>query len=288
MSLASLFKERLPINRKEVYYTATVLPCIVCTDSFAHIGRFWQLLNVEVPPINVGSESANIQFLTEYNAKQSIYINPDKKRFPLEVKSGETPDVLILIDGPSPLVVSIEAKMYDTVNAGELRNQLRLQYENALKPLASGIPNARLVQVALLPGKMQITAEEIDPVRLLRWEDILEKFADVASASYFCDMLGLALKHYDVLRNEKVVFHANMEAMMTGEEILKGYEDGTSAFRTMGCSGGIQGKRLKWDIASGEWRHRCYELSSREMPANCNWFAIEEFFARIRQINLPD
>ena len=29
MSLASLFKERLPINRKEVYDTATVLPCIV-------------------------------------------------------------------------------------------------------------------------------------------------------------------------------------------------------------------------------------------------------------------
>jgi hypothetical protein len=39
MSLASLFEECLPINRKEVYYTATVLPRIVCADGFAHINR---------------------------------------------------------------------------------------------------------------------------------------------------------------------------------------------------------------------------------------------------------
>jgi hypothetical protein len=49
MSLYSLFKDRLPINRKEVYYTATVLPCIVCADGFAHIHRLWQLLGIEAP-----------------------------------------------------------------------------------------------------------------------------------------------------------------------------------------------------------------------------------------------
>jgi hypothetical protein len=38
----------------------------------------------------------------------------------------------------------------------------------------------------------------------------------VANASYCCEVFGLALKHYEALRNEKLVFHANMEAQMTG------------------------------------------------------------------------
>ena len=287
MSLSSLFKECLPINRKEVYYTATVLPCIVCADGFAHIHRFWQLLGIEVPQVNAVSESANIQFLTEYNAKQSIYIDLDRARFPAEVISGETPDVLILINGPSPLMVSIEAKMYDTVNTGELLDQLRLQREKVLEPLASGIPKARLVQVALLPAGMRIKAEAIQPVRLLHWEQILKEFADVTSASYFCGVLCLALKHYEVLRNEKSIFHANMEAMMTGEDILKAYDDGTLPFWTMGRSGGDSGAGLEQDIASGGWRQRRYELS-REAPPNRNWFAIKDFVARVRQSKRPD
>jgi hypothetical protein len=289
MTLSSLFKERLPINRKEVYYTATVLPCIVCADGFAHIHRLWQLLGIEAPQVNATLESANIQFLTEYNAKQSIYIDLDRVRFPAEVVSGETPDVLILVNGPSPLMVSIEAKMYDTVTTGDLLDQLRLQREKVLTPLASGIPEARLVQVALLPAGMRITAEAIQPARLLHWEQIVKEFAVVASASYFCGVLDLALKHYEVLRNEKLVFHANMEAKMTGEEILKGYDDGTLEFRTMGRAGGSTGAGLAQDLASGRWRKRHYELRSQETPlANRNWFAIKDFVARVRQLDRPD
>lgn len=288
MSLSSLFKERLPINRKEVYYTATVLPCIVCADGFAHIHRLWQLLGIEAPHVNTTTESANIQFLTEYNAKQSIYIDLDRERYPVEVVSGETPDVLILINGPTPLIVSIEAKMYDTVSTGDLLDQLRLQREKVLEPLASGIPEVRLVQVALLPAEMRITAEAIQPARLLHWEQIVKEFVDVTSASYFCGVLDLALKHYEDLRNVKLVFHANMEAMMTGEDILKGHDDGTLVFRTMGRKGGSTGSGLVQDLVSGGWRQRRYELSSRESPlANGNWFAIRDFVDRVRQINRP-
>jgi hypothetical protein len=50
MSLACLFKKKLlPINRKEVYYTATVFPAIVCADGFKYIHRLWRLLGIDAP-----------------------------------------------------------------------------------------------------------------------------------------------------------------------------------------------------------------------------------------------
>ncbi len=194
MSLQKLFKERLPINRKEVYYTSTVLPCIVCADGFAHIERLWELFGINVAQkVDATPGNANIQFLTEYNAKQSIYIDLDKARFPVTVETGETPDLLILINGPSPVIVGIEAKMYDAVSTGDLLDQLRAQRKNVLDLLAKGIPGARVVQVALLPKEMAISAEAIQSeAKLVYWEQIVEQFADVASASYFRGVLSLA------------------------------------------------------------------------------------------------
>jgi hypothetical protein len=47
MSLNKLFGERLPVNRKERYYTGTVLPGIVCQDGFKYFDRlFCQKLHI--------------------------------------------------------------------------------------------------------------------------------------------------------------------------------------------------------------------------------------------------
>jgi len=45
MDLAGLaeFDMRLPLNRKEVYFTATVLPAIICADGFEHFHLFLKL-----------------------------------------------------------------------------------------------------------------------------------------------------------------------------------------------------------------------------------------------------
>jgi len=74
---------------------------------------------------------------------------------------------------------------------------------------------------------------------------------------------------------------------MTGEDILKRYEDGTLVFRTMGRSGGSAGADLTQDLASGKWRRQLYELNKGAQLANRNWFAIKDFIARVRQ-NRPD
>lgn len=41
--MAELVDHGLPLNRKERFYTATVLPMLVCTDDFGHLDRLLEL-----------------------------------------------------------------------------------------------------------------------------------------------------------------------------------------------------------------------------------------------------
>jgi hypothetical protein len=43
-TIRELLEKRLPLNRKEVYFTATVLPAIICADGFCRFDRFLKLL----------------------------------------------------------------------------------------------------------------------------------------------------------------------------------------------------------------------------------------------------
>src|SRR5271169_2774544 len=71
--LSQLLDTHLPLNRKEVFFTATVLPAIICADNFKHFDRFLKLLGLRDIPIDVSVEQANIQFFTEYCLAESIY-----------------------------------------------------------------------------------------------------------------------------------------------------------------------------------------------------------------------
>jgi hypothetical protein len=282
MSLNALFQTHLPINRKEVYYTATVLPCIVCADGFTHIHRFWKLLGIDVQHIEAAPDRTNVQFFTEYNARQSVYVETDKDRFEGEILSGETPDILIVVDRSPPLIISIEAKMYDTVSADELNRQFQAQYDNVLRRLLVGVPGAEIVQVALLPRGMPIKPEEIPHAKLLHWERIADDFSGIPSAAYFCDVLRIAVANYGSLQSKKLVFHANMDTTMLGEEILNGYEAGSLNFQSMGRRGGLSGADLAGDMNSGKWRRCLYEVSDEQNANRRNWFSIEEFVTKVR------
>ena len=70
--LLDLFDERLPINRKERYYTGTVLPMIVASDGFKHFGRFLALCGMPEVALEADPNSTNIQFLAEYGFEESL------------------------------------------------------------------------------------------------------------------------------------------------------------------------------------------------------------------------
>lgn len=79
---AWLGQEWLPLNRKEQYYTATVLPLIIASDVFAHINRFFELCGLKgVGPFGNREEQPGFQFFTEYNFAESLR-PPDLERFP--------------------------------------------------------------------------------------------------------------------------------------------------------------------------------------------------------------
>jgi hypothetical protein len=112
----------------------------------------------------------------------------------------------------------------------------------------------------------------------------LEAFAVVSSASYFLGVLDLAARNYGDLKGKTSIRHTNMDGKMT-EEILERYGDPGFAHRTTGHSGGRTGSFLEQDIASGAWCRQFYELRNQEKAANFNWFPIEVFVSRIRQVD---
>ena len=79
LGLSGLFSRRLPINRKERYYTGTVLPMIVAGEGFKHFGRFLTLCGVPKVALEADPASSNVQFLTEYGFKESLADGAEKR-----------------------------------------------------------------------------------------------------------------------------------------------------------------------------------------------------------------
>lgn len=90
MSLSELMQTALPLNRKERYFTGTVLPMIVCADGFRQLHLLAALMGCKLPRVKPDPASANIQFFTEYSLVESIYGVKTKARFPTPPKTKDT------------------------------------------------------------------------------------------------------------------------------------------------------------------------------------------------------
>ncbi len=89
----------LPLNRKERYYTGTVLPMLIGSDRFAHLHRFLALCGLDVEPFGRDDEDygSGIQFFTGYNSFESIFTKEDRARFESDPPSErDTPDLVLV------------------------------------------------------------------------------------------------------------------------------------------------------------------------------------------------
>jgi hypothetical protein len=152
VNFIKLCESRLPINRKERYYTATVFPALVCAENFKHFDRFLTLLQHGSEPVDVRIDNVNIQFFTEYGLAEALFVDKVlfKEFFPDAPGTRDTPDILILINGPEPLLIAIEAKMYGSVFKGQLVTQMDRQERGVLVHLRNRWPTLRVVHAALL------------------------------------------------------------------------------------------------------------------------------------------
>jgi hypothetical protein len=282
-----LFDTRLPLNRKEAFFTATVLPAIICADSFKHFDRFLNLLGLRHVPIDVSVKEANIQFFTEYCLVEAIYDEMTVRRFqPPPPLSRERPDVMILIQGSEPLLIVIEAKLYASTQASALKAEMERQEKHVLSYLRKHWSGLHTIHAALLPEEMKQEFGDHGPTLMVTWEDILREYEDVESARYFHEILRIGLHDYKTLKGRMLSFRMHADGTLTGAEILRGHQNGTLEFQAMGRQGGIDGDPLKDDITKNRWQKHQYEVRRSSAVLATNWFPVSDFVALISRKNL--
>jgi hypothetical protein len=283
VGLKALLDERLPLNRKERFYTGTVFPMIVASDGFENLDRLLVLAGLPVRVSTGDPGSTDVQFFTEYGYAESR-IGWAMDRLPTAPAGRDTPDILIYFEDRAPLLLALEAKMYDRPSRAAIDAQLKVQARllgGLRADLAClGGEDVQLFHAALLPS---LLAAQLGPLRVpvITWEALLDAYTDVAPR-YWLAMLGEALGRYAELTPQSAS-GANSDAKLTGQRIFDLARSDALPYRYMGRVGGYTGSRLAADVASGSWRAWRYEVSLAEVEPNRNWFSVEAFLALIAE-----
>lgn len=281
--LSKLFDERLPINRKERYYTGTVLPMIVASDGFKHFGRFLSLCGVPEVAVQADPASSNIQFFTEYGFKESLMDGAEARFHDPDGKG--TPDLVVYVESEQSLLLSVEAKVFDRPSRADVRKQLETQAE-LLRIMREGVgTNPSIHQVALLPAGLGMPEQDIG-VPVLTWERVAGEFECVAPP-YWIGVLKAALSRYDNLASQPGG-RQNCDAKIKGEKIYHLHKKGYPTYIWMGRSGGLDGQEIQRDLRTGQWRTREYEVSRISLKGKRNWFPIVDFIRLLVDQPPPD
>ncbi|MCG5531562.1 hypothetical protein LRD18_11980 [Halorhodospira halochloris] len=309
MNKTSPHEHRIPINRKESFYTGTIFPMLAAEGGFEALRR----IITEVYPASLDipllkkpwRQGWDMQFFTEYSLKESIVPDMPNKMFENIELSGskETPDIVLYFypndTQASPLrgtLVGIEAKMFTQPSLPDLEGQISAQRQ-ILQQMSEKLDNCDLYQLVLIPEE---TIKKYDEQKLsdsvqkgrfqgwLTWNSVLDAWqkanVDYASpAGLFAKDLEFALENFDSLVSEVSRSGQNCDAKLTGKAIYNGFKEGSTDFtyKIMGCSGGLNGNRLNNHIEKSEWQYQEYEVSNQHEPFNHNWFSIDDFVKKI-------
>lgn len=276
--LADVLSTGLPLNRKERFYTGTVLPMIVASDGFAHLDRLLDLCGLPsagFSTFNARERWHEVTFYTEYNFAESCYTPTDKARFPDPPPGADTPDLVL---AGRDWLLCIEAKVFhnpkpEALNAQMAGQRLLVDYWSHTLHLDRN----HVAHVLLLPSGLN-TAGVTHPV--VTWESLLDAYR-VVGPMYWVNMLATALDRYNDLVSLPETFGQNAESHLTGLAIQAAAATGDLPFTHMGRKGGLGGALLAEDIASGRWTTQPYEVRSGALPSNPNWFEVSQFLARI-------
>lgn len=287
-SLVNNFSKYLPINRKERYYTGTVLPQIICSDNFRNINLFLELIDGFPKGVEIHANACdnNIQFLTEYSLKESA--NFLGKKYDDLPKAKDTPDVVILITEPELFLIVIEAKMFTKANISEFKKQIQAQIE-VIKCIQRNlnIKPSNIYHIGLVPEKY-FSNNITTSCQMLYWENILNAYTEILKGTYFYETLKYALSSFSVLVSTSTgafgSFGKNSEDRLNGLDILACHKTGKRFF--VGRNRGINGAELHKDKESGGWQTFEYEVNFKvNVAPNRNWFSSFDFVEFMRDAN---
>lgn len=279
---AALGHTRLPINRKERYYTGTVLPGLIAGDGLLHLSRFLRLCGVEVPSADIGNSALDgaqdVQVFTEYSFAESL-MAADHHRFPDAPLDADTPDLVLA--GPDWLL-AIEAKMFHRPTQAALHNQMTRQAVLVdYWARTFQLDPRRVRHVLLLPGSLLRERPKTGQTwPVVTWEDVERCYA-VAGDAYWLGVLRVALSRYPELASAEPTFGVNADGTMLGSKIAEG-KAAKEGFGWVGRTGGLHGAAFTNDAATGTWEGRLYELRREAPPpSNGNWFSVHDFVAAV-------
>lgn len=148
------------------------------------------------------------------------------------------------------------------------------EYSTALAQ--AGLPE--ILQILCLVGRAEAYLHSGD---LDRSREDLKRLRDLDPTNPELEALRQDLRAREEMRSSSDL-NASSELQVKrhktrGLEIYNRFKDGSSTDIVMGRGGGLPGKALQDDIASGGWRAKLYEVSDDPVPPNQNWFAIRDF-----------
>jgi hypothetical protein len=278
-TLDELLDSTLPLNRKERYYTGTVLPALLCADSMRYLDRRGRPDMLDLGPLDVRDDpdDCTVLFFTEYSLIESA-IGPIGTRFPgMAALAKDTPDVVVLVTQPEPVLIALEAKMYDRSSKPDLVKQLavqRAQLDQLRTHLAEhlSVKEVRLAHWALLPAKVASAMSDLG-TPVLTWEPVLNAYADV-DQRYFHAVLATALARYDTLVSKWAGYQ---DGELGGAKLVTRVLAGDNTWPHMGAARGLNGERVKAAIAEGSWATQKFQCRHQALPGNKNWFTVNAF-----------
>lgn len=280
--LAELETTGLPLNRKERFYTGTVLPALVTADDFRNFGVFTALAGLGHLDVSADPAAADVQLFTEYGFSESVIVldDEDRSRFG-SWPTKEAPDLVAWMPGHRVLL-AVEAKMFHRPDSATLAGQLGGQ-RHLLLAIAGGLSPSPVLTHQVVLGPQPYLAE-VGPgipegVVPVTWEELADAFRLTASP-YWLAVLDRALRRWPRLRSTSWGPGTDYVTSMSGREIVRLAEHGDLQSWWIGRSGGLA--QLAADVQNGSWAKRKYRVRE-EAVDKPHWVRIEDFLTAVRQ-----
>lgn len=276
-ALAHQAEHGLPVNRKERYYTGTVLPAIITEGHCRELPRFLAMCGL--PGVDLPGEldqPPGVQILTEYSFAESRFTERDREHFKTPPLAADTPDVVLI---GSDWMVVVEAKMFHRPSAGKLNEQIAAQ-----RPLVQywaeqlAIDPTRVRHVLLLPAELAGELQSL-AAPVITWQDVCKQY-ELVGPAYWIAVLEDALARYGDLRSVTTGYD---DDRMIGADLAEQWLDGSLPFAYVGVKDGPNGKWFATAVATGIWRSQVYQVRYDPLPENKNWFPVETFIQRLTE-----
>jgi hypothetical protein len=272
-----ILQAELPLNRKERFYTGTILPALLFHRGLTNFYKFLEYIKDFPSEISESTTSDNFLFYTEYNLKESGGDRSIGVKF--NARTNETPDVVIEILRPKKVFIVIEAKMFAKVRQDELTKQIRRQKTTITSELRKELGGEKFYHLALVPAKLGI--KNTEEYQVINWEFFINNKELNVQDSFFYNYLRFALERYD----EHVSLSVGGDPPTTVEFYMKGlalyefYEENPTFW--IGRMGGE--KKIQEDAMHGKWRKHSYCVNSKKplkgQPGN--WIPLQRFIELI-------